>query len=200
MLIKSMRARATPAKKEPLWASGKRKELVMNIKAIATVLMINVGAISMAYAAPLEYNPGVLNFSSTNQNMWGSGGGVAPVSRSYSTSWRSSSTIGGITGSAEEVIIPGFDGSDAVYKYIDIPLVVHDHSRNHRHRIHCHKSGCLGYDPHPKFNHTHHNYETHPGYRQEVLLFPAIPAYDATYGDTRTGVEAVLSTSGGTLA
>lgn len=171
----------------------------MNIKAIATVLMINIGAISMAYAAPLEYNPGVLNFSSTNQNMWGSGGGVSPVSKSYSTSWRSSSTIGGITGSAEEVLIPAFGGSDAVYGDVWVPPVIHDHGYSHTHRTHsCHSSWCRwGGDHHGRRWEYHARAETHPGYTERVLLFPAVPDFEATYGDTRTGVEAVLSTSGG---
>lgn len=60
-----------------------------------------------ASATPVTVDFNALNFSSVNQGMWGSGS--APgfnFNQTYSTSWNTSKTLGGITGKLSSISVP----------------------------------------------------------------------------------------------
>ena len=154
-----------------------------------------VGIASSTQAVPLVYDPGILNFSATGQSMWGAGEGVTPATQSYSTTWNASTTLGGIAGSANEIIIPAFAGTPDQEVPYWVPPVVHDHGYWHEHKSHAFHDHDTGFGWHTYYDEYHPKIETHDGYTAYTTI-PGLPATDAVYGDTRTGVEAVLSTSG----
>ncbi len=128
-------------------------------------------------ATPLLYDPGPLNFSTRDQSLWGSGGGVAPVEKRYSRKWSSSSSLGGIAGEA----------STAVTVEDWHPGYAEDHGYTEWHKTHCHSVWCLGIDPHTPYPEWHPKLDWHPGYSEKHTLFTV---------DTRTGTEARFSSSG----
>ena len=110
----------------------------------AILLIASAFALSPAEAIPL-YDPGPLSFTTSNQSMWGSGEGTAPVTKTYSKSWSDSFTIGGITGGVSTT--PG------------IPYV-EDHGYGEWHETHCHSWWCA-VDPHVPYWEWHPRTEWH---------------------------------------
>ncbi len=101
-------------------------------------------ALSPALALPV-YDPGTLSFTTSDQGMWGSGGGTAPAMKTYSTSWSDSFTIGGITGGVSTV--PGTPYPE-------------DHGYGEWHKTHCHSWWCA-VDPHVPYWEWHSRIEWH---------------------------------------
>ncbi|MEM7251311.1 MAG: PEP-CTERM sorting domain-containing protein [Pseudomonadota bacterium] len=145
----------------------------------ALVLVAALVVPASLWAAPL-YEPGLLQFSTTGQSMWGTGESTSPVSNAHTASWSASTTVGGIAGSAREQVTPEIPSVQltpripAVYgpRYYQ-PRVYNIFTDRH--------SGC--------------------GCWKRDLISGEIPAtysphIPATYADTRTGTEVEFSTSG----
>ncbi|MGR3320000.1 MAG: PEP-CTERM sorting domain-containing protein [Candidatus Anammoxibacter sp.] len=171
-----------------------RERALMSTIKQASVLVILAGLMSTANAG--EYDPGILEFSATGQDMWGGGKGAEPVEKTYSTSWNSSTTLGFITGSENEEIFPAIPGTDAVIVSDWHLGFWEDHGNWHEHTSHALHDHNTGFGGHTTYPHWHDNLHWHDGFREDHEIFPAIPGTDAVFADTRTGVEAVLSTSG----
>lgn len=160
----------------------------------ASVLVILAGLMSTANAGP--YDPGLLEFSATGQDMWGGGKGAEPVEKTYSTSWNSSSTLGSITGSAQELIFQPIPGTEAVIESHWHSGYAEDHGNEHKHTSHFFHNHNTDVGWHTTYKEWHSDWDWHDGFWEDHEIFPAIPGTPAVYADTRTGVETVLSTSG----
>ena len=143
------------------------------------LLILLLGFVPLA-GAGVVYDIGQLDFSASGQSIWGAGTGITPTTTTASAGWSSSSTFGGITGGERAELtpaipsrqltpyIPAVYGPDWYEARVWVPFVGYRGCG-------CWKSGPL----------------ISPA--MDATYSPAIPA---TYGDTRTGAEITLSTSG----
>jgi len=148
--------------------------------------LILAGLAPAAAALPVVYDPGTLSFSTSAQDMWGSGGAALPARKEYSTGWSNSTTIGGIVGSEDEVIVEGIPATPAVTEKVWVPEWWEDHGYSQKH----YKWGVIPYWD------WHSRWEKHGGYYKTVTIVPAFPGTPALTADTRTGLEVELSSSG----
>ncbi|MGR3318738.1 MAG: PEP-CTERM sorting domain-containing protein [Candidatus Anammoxibacter sp.] len=146
------------------------------------IFSINVSLPASSYAA--EYNA-ALTFETEGQSIWGAGGAdIFKSNLSIGTSWNTGvTTIGGITGSENEVIIPGFHTDTTYWSHWHSDLETHFDAGIWE----CHGDFCLE-------GHFHDIIHDHGNWHDHVL----VPGFDTdpVIADTRTGGEASASTSG----
>lgn len=129
-----------------------------------------LGSVVGAHAGPI-YSAGSLEFSSSGQSMWGSGGAFRQSESVFvGAQWSNkTATIGGIAGSANAVVIPAID---PIYTNVWVPRV---------------------WVPTPTWRNPLKGYYTGCGCTKRVKVFGGT---DAVTADTRTGAQIDLTTSG----
>ncbi|MFU8897196.1 MAG: PEP-CTERM sorting domain-containing protein [Gammaproteobacteria bacterium] len=139
-------------------------------KTLGAILLASCLWIPSAYAG-IIYDAGTLEFSSHAQSMWGSGDAFRKEESVFlGSQWSNkTATIGGITGSSNQQIIPGID---AQYITIWEPKI---------------------WVPKPTWSNPLAGYWTGCGCNRQLQVTPNIPAVTA---DTRTGAEVNVHTSG----
>lgn len=143
----------------------------MNNKRFANVALILSGLIGVSAHAVVIYDPGALGFESSGQSMWGTGDAFRKEESVFvGSEWTNrTATIGGIAGSANEVVIPAIG---ATYVPVYEPRV---------------------WIPTPSWSNPLAGHYSGCGCWKDVQVTPAI---DAITADTRTGAAVNVHSSG----